>query len=442
MMLSNLACQKNKTVLKVVSRGSRLALKQIDEINYALKFHHPEILFNVRCLSTKGDQDQKTSLMSLGPTNFFTDALDQALLEGRADIAIHSAKDLPDPLPKGLSILAITCCKNNQDTLVFRKGLDLKKLPQSLKVGVSSPRRQQAITQLFKKVHCVDVRGTIEKRLSYLEKNLDAVIIAKVALMRLGYHRLPQMDLEVQTPPLQGSLAIVARSDRLELQKLFECIDSRRNQKSLYFGLNAEHYLSAGPVEHLPLIKIKPIKLQAIDYAQLIKADELLFTSQIAPRLLSQLLENHLEIKKHVLKKKVICVGQQTRLEAVRAGFIVTHTALEESQEGLMMLFSKRNLKNTCIFYPKSLNARDKLLNYLKEKCPHFHACNLYQPIAQTGQPLEDLEHYQELVFTSSSNVKSFFDQYSIDPKLFNIKFKGRPSHRAFDEILSQRALK
>ena len=162
-------------------------------------------------------------------TDFFTAEVDEKVLEGSADVAVHSAKDLPEKLPQGLCIAALTKGRNSSDSLVFRKGLSLATFPKGGKVGISSDRREKNVRAFLqeKRPSCLHIRGTIEKRLAYLtQEGFSAVVVAKAALERLGY-TLPSILLPGPVPPLQGRLAIVVKQDDLFLLRLFEKIDAR-----------------------------------------------------------------------------------------------------------------------------------------------------------------------------------------------------------------------
>ena len=156
-------------------------------------------------------------------SNFFTDELDNKLLEGVIRISINSAKDLPDPVPSGLTIAAITRGLSASDSLVFNK------LPLKPKIGTSSLRRQESLKQLFKEFEIVDIRGTIEDRIELLNKGIiDGLIVAECALIRLNLTYLNRQILPIETAPLQGKLAVVARLDDQEMLDLFSHIDERR----------------------------------------------------------------------------------------------------------------------------------------------------------------------------------------------------------------------
>jgi hydroxymethylbilane synthase len=185
-------------MLKVGARSSPLSRAQVEEIKRELC-----IDFEVIWVQTIGDLDRSTSLRNMEKTDFFTRELDQMLLDRRIYAAIHSAKDLPDPLPKGLKIAWITKGIDPRDSLV------IKKEPVQM-VATSSERRESAVRQLFPDCHFVDLRGTIHER---LEKDVDGVVVAEAALIRLGLTHLPRVFLPGPTAPLQGKLAIVCRED-------------------------------------------------------------------------------------------------------------------------------------------------------------------------------------------------------------------------------------
>ncbi len=180
------------------ARSSPLSRVQVEEIRREFGLQ-----VDVIWVETTGDLDKVTSLRSLGKTDFFTKELDQMLLEGKIDIAIHSAKDLPEPLPKGLKIAALSKGVDSRDSLV------IKKEPIEL-VATSSVRREEAVRELYPNCRFVDIRGTIEER---LQKDVDGVVIAEAALIRLNLTHLKRVFLPGETVPLQGKIAIVCRED-------------------------------------------------------------------------------------------------------------------------------------------------------------------------------------------------------------------------------------
>lgn len=180
------------------ARSSPLSRAQVEEIRQELK-----IDFDVIWVKTKGDLDQKTSLRTLDKTDFFTRELDAMLLSGQIDAALHSAKDLPEPLPIGLKIDYISRGVDSRDSLVIKN-------EPVRQVATSSVRREEMVRKLYPDCEFVDIRGTIEER---LEKNVDGVVIAEAALIRLKLTHLKRVFLPGETAPMQGKLAIVCRKN-------------------------------------------------------------------------------------------------------------------------------------------------------------------------------------------------------------------------------------
>lgn len=219
-------CLTRKIV--VGARQSRLSQAQFWEVSGLLKQHHPEVVLHPYWVVTEGDRDRVTSLRSLDKTDFFTKQIDQLLLQGGCRVAVHSAKDLPEPLPEGLILVALTLGIDPGDVLVLRNKETLDSLRSGAIVATSSKRREEAVRQLRADLCFVDLRGTIEERLSKLESGqADGVVVAEAALIRLGITALNRVRLPGSTAQHQGQLAIVAREGDVEMQRLFECLDSR-----------------------------------------------------------------------------------------------------------------------------------------------------------------------------------------------------------------------
>lgn len=213
-------------VITVAARDSLLSRAQVQEVLFAVQKVHSEITFSPLWLKTTGDLDQKTSLLTQEKTDFFTKEVDDAILDKRCQIAIHSAKDLPDPLASGLTVIAYTEGVDPSDVLVFREEGSLEALPLGAKVGTSSFRREENLKNLRSDLRCVDIRGTIEKRLSLLDEGaFDALIMAKAALIRLNLLRNTQV-LPGDVSPMQGRLAIVCRKEDKEMEELFSFLHS------------------------------------------------------------------------------------------------------------------------------------------------------------------------------------------------------------------------
>lgn len=214
--------------IRVGSRSSPLSRAQVQEVLGSLQTHHPEVCFDPIWIETCGDLDQTTSLRSLEKTDFFTREIEERQLNGEFDVSIHSAKDLPDQLRAGLKVVALTKGLNPADVLVMREGDSIESLPAHARIGTSSERREVNLLALRSDLKCVEIRGPIHKRLGLLEeKNVDGVVMAEAALIRLQLTHLNRIVLSGECARYQGQLAVVARVDDAESARLFACLDTR-----------------------------------------------------------------------------------------------------------------------------------------------------------------------------------------------------------------------
>ncbi len=206
-----------KQSLKIGTRPSRLAIKQVEEIQNRLT----EFVFEIVTVKTRGDIDKVTPISQTEGTDFFTREIETALLNGQIDAAVHSAKDLEKDMPEGLAIAAITKSISPYECLVSRGTIRLEDLPSAAVVGTSSQKRKDALLRFRNDLLVRDIRGNIEERLVQLDKgDFDAIIVAHAALIRLGLqNRISQIiPPEIIEPhPLQGSLAVEVRSEDKEL---------------------------------------------------------------------------------------------------------------------------------------------------------------------------------------------------------------------------------
>ena len=200
---------------------------QVEEVILELQKIYPQIVLDPIWVETPGDRDRTASLKSMGKTDFFTRDLDEMLNQGKIQIAIHSAKDLPDPLPEKLALFALTKGVDSRDSLVLREGDSLKTLKENAKIGVSSERREEMVQQLREDFVCIEIRGTIGERLSQLQRGkVDGLIMAEAAIIRLKLQHLNRIILPWDATPLQGRLAIIGRSDDFEMSRIFSKLNA------------------------------------------------------------------------------------------------------------------------------------------------------------------------------------------------------------------------
>lgn len=205
------------TALRVGTRGSALALWQTRWVIDELRKTHSEIEFEEVIIKTHGDVAHDQPLESSSwPVGGFVGAIEQALLESRIDVAVHSYKDLPSVGPDGLEIAAVPTRAAVHDVLVTQRPVDIDHLPEGFRIGTSSPRRR-AQFQRFVNVDTVPIRGNVPTRVKKVESGeVDGVVLAAAGLQRLGLDGPYMIDLGVDRfvpAPRQGALAIQTRLD-------------------------------------------------------------------------------------------------------------------------------------------------------------------------------------------------------------------------------------
>ena len=213
-------------VLRIATRKSPLALWQANYVKQALERFHDELEVELVSMTTQGDRILDTPLAKVGGKGLFVKELEAALLEGRADIAVHSMKDVPMDFPPGLG-LAIICERDDPaDAFVSNNYTDLASLPPKARVGTSSFRRQCQLRQLRPDLEIVDLRGNVGTRLGKLDEgHYDAIILAAAGLRRLQLEaRIRQRLAFEDCLPAggQGAVGIECRTEDLDSLKLID----------------------------------------------------------------------------------------------------------------------------------------------------------------------------------------------------------------------------
>lgn len=224
-------------VLKVGTRGSKLALAQTEWVVNALKQRFPDLRVETVIIRTKGDVIADRPLREVAGKGFFVKEIEVALLSGEIDFAVHSLKDMPTDLPKGLTIAALCNRVEPRDVLVVRgwqgNNSDLqeiiKQMPEGARVGTSSLRRQAQIKHAFPNWQLCELRGNVDTRLRKLDEGqYDAIVVAAAGLIRLGLQDLIAciLPVEICCPAAgQGALAVEARADDEEVLALLKTLD-------------------------------------------------------------------------------------------------------------------------------------------------------------------------------------------------------------------------
>ncbi|MEX2599412.1 MAG: hydroxymethylbilane synthase [Dehalococcoidia bacterium] len=217
----------HRRIIRIGTRGSRLAMQQTNAVIEALRAIAPNTEFHVEQVKSTGDQQAEAPLASLG-TGVFTKAIEDALLEGRIDLAVHSLKDLPVDAPKGLKVLAVLPREDPRDALINRWGKGLLELPEGARVGTSSPRRAAQLRYGRKDIVVLPIRGNVETRLAKGHgDDYDGVVLAAAGLRRLGLDAqvTEYLSPHVCTPaPGQAALAAEVRTEDADLLALLRRI--------------------------------------------------------------------------------------------------------------------------------------------------------------------------------------------------------------------------
>jgi len=214
---------KNNTLI-IGSRGSDLALWQSRWVRQQLKRHHPDLNIELQIIKTKGDNILDVALSKIGGKGLFTKALEDRLLDGTIDLAVHSLKDLPTILPAGLAIAAVTEREDPGDVFISGDGQRLEDLPQGSAIATGSLRRQSQLLNYRPDLLIRDLRGNVPTRLSKLEESdWQGIVLAKAGLKRLELlHRATEdISRDIMLPAVgQGALGIETRQKDFQVHAI------------------------------------------------------------------------------------------------------------------------------------------------------------------------------------------------------------------------------
>ncbi|MBF0099799.1 MAG: hydroxymethylbilane synthase [Desulfobacterales bacterium] len=210
-----------KPIIRIGTRGSKLALWQANWVKSQLTTKNPTIEVLIQTIKTQGDKILDVPLANVGGKGLFVKEIEQSLLDNEIDIAVHSLKDMPAEIPDGLCIIAIPEREDPNDVMISLDHQKLLDLPMGAKIGTSSLRRSAQLNYFRKDLQVLSLRGNIDTRLKKLEtEHLDAVILAAAGVKRLGleYRITERLSHELMLPAVgQGAL----------------CIESRQNDKTI-----------------------------------------------------------------------------------------------------------------------------------------------------------------------------------------------------------------
>jgi len=229
-----------KLTINIGTRGSKLALAQADIVSNLLKEHHQGVKTNIIKIKTTGDKILEKNLNEIGGKGLFIKEIEEHLLDGRVDIAVHSMKDMPALMHDAFEIPCILEREDARDALISKKCSKISDLPQGAVVGSSSPRRAAQILSARPDINIVQFRGNIHTRLQKLEDNIvDATLLAMAGLIRGNIQSdiiYPIDDKEMLPAVAQGAIGIQIRKD----DSKFKDVLAPLNHETTYKCIMAE----------------------------------------------------------------------------------------------------------------------------------------------------------------------------------------------------------
>ena len=239
-----------RSTLVLGTRGSKLALRQSEWFQSRIHDVAPEIRVTLRKIQTSGDKIVDVPLAKIGGKGLFVKEIEEALLAGEIDLAVHSMKDLPAQLPDGLEILCVPPREDARDALISREGRSFKDLPQGARIGTASLRRQAQLLNARPDLRVEMLRGNLDTRLRKLKTGqFDAIVLAAAGLRRLAWAQeiTEYLDPAISLPAIgQGALGIEGRSHDQFLRSIL----NRLNDQATHTTVMAEraflHRLEGG----------------------------------------------------------------------------------------------------------------------------------------------------------------------------------------------------
>lgn len=418
-------------VLRVAARPSPLSRVQVAEALAALRPVIPtDTEFELIFLETPGDRDRVTPLADPSvPDDFFTRDLDQLLRSRGADLAVHSAKDLPRRLPPGLEVAALLPGLDPRDALVVRPGVEWP--AQVRVVGSSTPRRDAAVRSLLPGVELRPIRGNIEQRLAALDRGeYDAIVVAACALIRLGLADRIHCNLPGNAAPLQGHLAVVAREDDLDLIRSLRTLDFRRRlfdeippthtppldwppEAILFTGTHPEHFPHLGPLVPWPMIRLEPVpldrRLAELD-RHLPSCNAVAFASAFAARTFAHAWAHWSGALRALPRLRIYAAGPAAGDAAERLGF--APDAIAHDFGGIASLVRELPSRGGGCFYPASDRSPvDERRRVMAERGIELRPAIFYHTRDHYPGPLPN-RPFAGVMFTSPSTVEAWLRYY------------------------------
>lgn len=277
--------QSKNGTLRLGTRGSALALAQTRQVAACLREAHPGLVVDEEVIRTRGDEIIDMALHEVGGKGVFVKELEDHLLDGRIDAAVHSLKDLPRDFPKGLVLGAVPVREEPWDVLVSQDGQSIRGLPPGSVIGTSSLRRKALLKRYRSDLKVVDIRGNVDTRLRKVsEGEVDGVILAAAGLNRLGIGErvVERLATEIMLPAVgQGALGIEIRAKDLRTAALLVPLNHIPTRQAITAERRVMAYLEGGcqvPVAAFAEIQGTRLRLKglvvSLDGVRLVVAEE------------------------------------------------------------------------------------------------------------------------------------------------------------------------
>lgn len=232
------------------TRGSRLAVQQSEWVQGQLQALAPHVKVTLRKIHTSGDKILDVPLAQIGGKGLFVKEIEEALLRGEIDLAVHSMKDVPTELPEELAILCVPQREDPRDALISRDGRSFMDLPRSARIGTSSLRRQSQLLHARPDIKISMLRGNLDTRLKKLrEGQFDAIVLAAAGLRRLDWaHEITEyLESDICLPAIgQGALGIEGRKDDRFIHSLLSGLDHAPSKTAVLAERALLHRLQGG----------------------------------------------------------------------------------------------------------------------------------------------------------------------------------------------------
>ena len=246
--MSQVSNERSSVVLG--TRGSKLAVQQSEWVQAQLHKLAPHVTVTLQRIQTSGDKILDVPLAQIGGKGLFVKEIEEALLSGEIDLAVHSMKDVPTELPEGLAILCVPPREDPRDALISRDGLVFNDLPRGAKIGTSSLRRQSQLLHARPDLTIAMLRGNLDTRIRKLrEGQFDAIVLAAAGLRRLAWaHEITEyLAPQISLPAIgQGALGIEGRRDDLFIRSLLSGLNHASSMTAVLAERALLHRLQGG----------------------------------------------------------------------------------------------------------------------------------------------------------------------------------------------------